>query len=297
MHRSVKKKQKGLKKLRLCIFVVAVFKLGLQPYGAYAALSLPFSDVLSNNLGILSNKIVNPFIKTLGIILNHRSYEPATPLGTTAGVDLGVEVTLVQMPTSLTSELATEGYNVTFPPFLPSAKYLNFHKGISDRTDVGLSVVSFQNNLVWGADVKMVVFQPEEGPTWALRLSYNSISLPVGTISETVVVNQITATASASLKINAVTWTPQILISKKFEFADPYIGIGYQLISGSINLTTTSNLPIPNLNESISGKGGSFISFLGLSLRVPGLGVRVTMEGSYCPEGYNALGAKIGIGF
>lgn len=255
---------------------------------------------LSNPLGDLSG-ITDVFIRTLGIVLNHRSYEPATPLGTSPGIDLGVDVTLVQLPSTLLQGIPQAG-TVTLPPIFPEARMLNLHKGLTDSIDIGASYFSYLGITLWGADLKVVLANPEEGLTWAIRLGYASAYLPLGATQQDLNYDGYSLPLSLSMNLKTTTWTPQLLISRKLDFADPYMGVGYAFVTGSINFDVNTSLSIPKgitlpQIPSASASGGAFFAFLGLSLRMPILGLRMTLEGAYSPLGYNALGTKVGFGF
>ena len=51
--------------------------------------------------------------------------------------------------------------------------------------------------------------------------------------------------------------------------------------------------------SSVSGSGGSPFAFTGISMKVPesGLSLRITLEGTYSVDGFNALSTKIGFAF
>ena len=255
--------------------------------GHCAVSAISLESGLSNLSTFLTGDIASAEVKTIGLTFDHRAYEPATPLGNRIGFDLGLEATVVQVPPLLTDALAVGGFSVPLT-FLPSVKVLNFHKGITDMFDVGGSIFTFRGYLIWAVDLKMILLHPEEGATWAIRLSRNSTHLPVGTT--TLFMSEL------SLDIDTVTWTPQLIVSKKMSFADPYLGIGYQYATGGMYLTTLSGPTIPGL-ESITSAGGSFMGFLGLSLAPPSGGLRLTLELAYSAIGFNSMGTKFGFTF
>src|SRR5258708_7002407 len=51
----------------------------------------------------------NPIIRTIGLGLDHRPYQSATPLGTTIGLDVGVEATGATIPVDFVTMLAQLG--------------------------------------------------------------------------------------------------------------------------------------------------------------------------------------------
>lgn len=220
-------------------------------------------------------------IHMIGVATMHRPYEPATPLGTSAGIDFSVELTLVRISDATAAVLAENGLAAaTSLGVIPVPKF-HLHKGISDRMDVGFSGVYYQSYMMWGLDAKLVVFQPEEGPTWAIRFAYSTSDFGL---------------------VSAKNMMPQIVVSKAMTFADPYIGMGYEYSWGSVHfehpVTVIEGLPPGTIIYDHSGVGGtSFVGFVGLGLRLAQKGLRLTVEGSYNSEGMNTLGTKIGFVF
>jgi hypothetical protein len=264
---------------------------------AFARAEFSFTDVD----GLLTPALANALVETVGMNMDHRSYQPATPLATGVGLDVGIEVTLVQPPPSLATALgefaggASGGSSSSLTiPIVPSAK-LHLHKGFGKGVDIGLSALPpipgivpvVGGTFLIGGDVKVVVWEPEEGPIWAIRCSYNvnNFSLNYG---------------GSQFLIKTATITPQLVISKKLSFADPYVGLGYQYTYGSAQITVSiPELPFPApaiapvvLTE--NGSGGGAMLFGGLSMRIPAVGFKLTLEGSYSPLGMNSLGTKIG---
>lgn len=254
----------------------------------FAISSIPLDGALSNISAFLSTEVASVVVKVFGLVFDHRSYEPATPLGTKIGLDLGVEVDLVQIPSDLTSNLSNQGINMGTIPVLPSLKELNFHKGMSDSVDFGGSILSFQGYFVWALELKIALSVPEEGPSWAIRLSRNSTHIPVGNTS--------VLGTDLGVAVDTVTWTPELVMSKKLDFADPYLAVGYQYATGAINVTSSAGT-LPGGLNSISGSGGGFLALIGLSLKPPNVGLRLTLEGAYSSAGFNSLGTKVGFSF
>lgn len=261
----------------VCIALVAA----VAPSRALASVSLPLDpSQFSNPSALIQGPIANGIVDTVGQLADDRPYEPATPLGNTLGLDIGVELTLIKIPDAFNNALASVGLNQPFTtiPSIPLPK-LNIHKGWTDHVDLGFSGVQYLNYKIYGGDLKFVVYNPDEsegGLTWALRFCYSYANVGFVTTN---------------------TYTPQILISRKLVFADPYMGVGYQVVRGKIDFSFTPNSSIPAQEISASGSGSAGLGFVGLSMRMPGLGVRVTLEGAYNTGGASTLGTKVGIGF
>jgi hypothetical protein len=222
---------------------------------------------------LISSSVANEVIRDIGAITDERPFEGATPLGVTIGLDATVSLEVIQIPVTFWTALATAGYIGGTYPFMPLPK-INLHKGLG-AVDIGGSYLGYLSYSAWGAYLKVAVAGIDEGPTCALRLSYAHGSFDY---------------------INTTTWTPQILVSRKIDFADPYLGVGYQFVSGSLSGSQTQGnitLTVPNT----PGSGGSFIAFTGIIFRPPHVGLKISVEGSYSVIGANSMGAEVGFSF
>lgn len=228
---------------------------------------------------LMNQSTVNTFIRTVGIYADQRPYQPATPLGVLFGFEAVLEVTLMKIPDDFAQAVQEASGSAIALPVLPLPR-VQVHKGIGDSLDLGASFVGYEGYVIYGADAKVVLWNDEETPTWAMRLCYSHSD--VGFLTTT-------------------TWTPQLLMSRKLEFADPYIGIGYEFVSGTLTATTDPTqvavLQAVGLPNALSGSGGAFMSFLGVGLRIPYLGFKLTIEGSYSPIGADTLGTTFGFSF
>ena len=228
-----------------------------------------------NPNALLSDDVANAFTKVIGFALDQRPYEPATPLGTSAGFTLGIEATFVGIPASFFSTLKNIGFsgatsNLTSIP----VPRLQMHKGLGPRVDVGFSFLGYSRFRVYGGDIKLILWEPEEGVTWAARFCYSQASLGF---------------------VSTKTYTPQLLISKKLDFADPYAGIALQEATGTLDVEVTDPLNGQKLSISKTGHAQGFLAFTGVSFKV--VGVNLVLEGAYSSAGVHTLGTKIGLAF
>ena len=231
---------------------------------------------------ILTPSLVNASVKALGLATDHRPYEPATPLGTSLGADLSIDITLAKLPQEFYTELSAAGASSTQElPFLPVPR-INVHKGLGPKFDLGISAILYRGYRIIGVEGKVAVWVPEEGPNWAIRLSYTNCYLKI--------------VDGTTVELNTKTFTPQILISRPLAFADPYLGIGYQIATGKVTLTIPLD-PLPPQTSSQNGQGSGFLAFLGVGLRIPNTGLKLTLEGAYSTAGALTLGTKFGFSF
>jgi hypothetical protein len=282
---------------RLSIFIFGVICLGLvHPTPSWSSATLPTLDI--------STSQASSFVKTVGLCMDNRFYLPANVIGSALGIDIGIEATLVQPPSDLGDTLGSLSASVSGSttstavavPFIPSIK-LALHKSFGDRFQIGGSILPSTSavpyiggSILLGFDAQLVLYKPEEGLTWAIRGSYNY--------------NVLTITQSSvgfSIKTNTIS--PQLVVSKRLDFAEPYAGAGFQYTWGSMQATATipqsASLPlvIAPITIGQTGQGSSPFFFLGLAMRIPYVGFKITMEGSYNPGGMNYMGAKIGFDF
>jgi hypothetical protein len=96
--------------------------------------------------------------------------------------------------------------------------------------------------------------------------------------------------------ISTKTFTPEVLISREMEFADPYLGLGLSYALGTIDASITVP-PIPT--QTVNKKGTAYAGMLfgGIAFKVPNVGLRLTVEGAYSTADVSYLGVKAGFSF
>jgi hypothetical protein len=270
---------------------ISALLLGVSAFSRQAG-----ADIGLGALGIDPNSLISPdviksLVSFIGFGVQHRPYEPATPLGVSVGLDFSLEVTLFKVPDSLFSSLSAIGAPASSPlPSLPIPK-IHLHKGFGDYVDIGGSILYLPSNWIVGGDVKIVLVQGEEGPTYAARLCYTYTDLSFNGIS-----------------LTTHTISPQLLVSRQMEFADPYLGVALEYVTGSVNATLTipsdiqgqipAGITVPpyTYNSPVVTNYGAY-AFGGVSLKIPRSGLRITIEGSYNTAGESTMGTKAGFTF
>ena len=254
--------------VRIGAWLLALLGWGLSAQAA----SFPLDPTQFDNPTLLvSPEISHSIIKAVGFAGEHRPYEPATPMGTQPGINLGVVLTLNQIPQDFNEALQKAGVRSTGLTTLP-VPALNLHKGFGPFVDIGGSYIGYQDYRVYGADLKIALLRPDEGLTYALRLVYSTATLKI---------------------VNTKTWSPQFLVSRAMDFADPYIGVGYGSTSGKIEFPIT----ISGLTTTLEGESSvtQFTAFGGVQIKTSGL--LFDIEGQYSSAGVNSMGAKAGFAF
>ena len=224
----------------------------------------------------MSAPLSKAVITTVALGLDNRSMAPATALGIGAGIEFGLEAALTKFPDSLLPAMQSAGVDTSMVStgVIPAPRF-NFKKGISPAATFGISAMIYKEILVYGLDFQYTIWQPEEGITWAARMSFNNADV---------------------LYVKSICWTPQILISRALDFADPYLGVGAQLGHGEVSADVQA---APGVTQHISNTATTqaFIAFLGTKFRPPNVGFQLTLEGGYSSVGMDWLSTRFGFSF
>lgn len=231
------------------------------------------SPINPSNFSTFGSGEVTTLIRTAAIGADHHAYMPASSLGLLLGIDVGVDLTVVSVPTDFINLVqAASGNTGSVPSTLPLPK-LNIHKGLPFGIDVGVSWTNIAGILNgWGADVKWN-FTPEIVPfNFAARFSLNSMRI---------------------WYINTSTYSLDALLSKKFLILEPYVGAGLQYWNGSLDIpASATQLPV-GISASAGGINPRFFGGIGLRL----LFIRVVAELDYSTSGITNYGAKASVTF
>jgi hypothetical protein len=261
---------------------LSLFLLFIQIQSAQAAGILNFNYIDPNNLGsAVPQNVANEAIKMFGIYTAHRPYSGATSIGKYGSFDFLVEGTLVKLGPGLINALNQDGIAGTPPaiPAVPIAK-ISIRKSFGDRVDFGVSGLYYRAQLLVGGDLKIVLHDAEEGPSFAFRLGYTYAEVPYAYIK------------------NCSTLSPELVMSQSLGFAEPYIGIGGRYIEGTISVPFQGVAPLfPDFTVEKSGHAETAYAFTGVFFRIFSPGLRLGMEGTFDVSGYSTIGGVFGIGF
>lgn len=179
---------------------------------------------------------------------------------------------MARFPDALGPALENAGSSAPSLGVLPALK-IQLRKGVGEKTNVGLSGILYQSLYIVGTDVQWVLHNPEEGVTWAFRICYSYASIMYAQVH---------------------TWSPQLLIGRKLEYADPYIGIAWINAHGLLepDPSMTGGIPFRSTDNN-----NTWETFIGLKIGHPTLGLQLALEGSYNLAGMHTLGTKIGFAF
>ncbi len=232
----------------------------------------------------VSQKITSGVVKAVGLAMEQKPMEPATPLGTSLGLNAGIVVTATKLPADFLTSLQSMGIksSANLPPALPTAGII-IQKGLGDSIDIGGSYLKFKSLFkLWSANAKIVLYHPEEGLTWAIRMNYTSAKV---------------------LIVSTQTYSPQLIVSRQLAFADPYLGIGAQYIRGTIDMDIPTKLPDAAIalgapkTIKVHGDGSAYTGngFIGIRFVIPRVGLMLGFEGSYSLAKAHSLGVKLGL--
>ncbi|MBL7714168.1 MAG: hypothetical protein JNL01_01795 [Bdellovibrionales bacterium] len=220
----------------------------------------------------LTGPVSKELMMTVGGGLQHRPFDGATALGTKPGLELGITANLAKYSTGLGPALEDAGSSAPEIGVLPTLK-LHAAKGIGEKTNIGVSAILYQGLYIVGGHIQWTLYNPEEGVNWAFRICYSYASVMYAQVH---------------------TWSPQLVIGRKLEYADPYIGISFINAHGLLepDPSMTGGIPFRSTDFNYTGE-----AFIGLKLGHPTIGLQLVLEGSYNLAGMHTLGTKIGFGF
>jgi hypothetical protein len=251
---------------------ILVASLAAQP--AYALSSYSVS-----NLSSLTQSMVDDLLSTVAVGTSHRAYTPASAMSWAIGIDAGVEVTAVKLPSSFRDAIGSVSQvNTGNIPLLIPVPKLNLHKGLPFGLEAGLSYIGYQNKLkVMGGDLKWAFTDLiKDSPfSAAFRLNYTSEEL---------------------WYLKSHNFQTDFLISKNLFIIEPYVGAGLQFWSGNIEVPTGlpsgSGLPA-SVSADASGTNAHF--FAGAPLKL-GL-FWFTPEADYSTAKVVSFGTKFSFNF
>ncbi|MCM2324602.1 MAG: hypothetical protein NDJ90_15185 [Oligoflexia bacterium] len=269
--------------------------------GALAAVPPLVTPDINDILPAASARIV---LRTLGVLMNYRAYQGAAPRGIT-GFDFGLEATLVHLPSNFSSAMsggsASGGDASSAAGALPSLK-LQLHKGLGPKADIGISGLYLRGSYLWGGGLKFTLFEPPEGPSWAARASYSECKITTSSIGMggvPIPIEGVNA-GTADLDVRTRTVSLQVLSSKAFDFAEPYLGLGADWVTGQIEIPVTITVLGEARSQTLvtrAYQAYQFQAFTGVSFRIVPVGIRIAMEGSYSTAGMHTLGTVVGFSF
>jgi hypothetical protein len=253
-------------------------RLSLLAFGvlALSTSANAITAINATNLSGLAASDVSTLIQTIGIVADHHAYMPAGALGMMIGVDVGLDVTYIPMPSAFATVLATASSQSTSQ--LPSGLLLpkvNVHKGLPLGIDLGGSFMTASNAgqtvyTSWGLEGKWTFINNIALPAVAVRASYSSNTVYF---------------------INASSFTVDATASKSLVLFEPYIGAGMQFWSGSLSVPTG----IPQLTVSSSASGSNPHFYGGIMFKL--LFAKLVAQADYSTAGFTTFGGKVSLGF
>ncbi len=234
--------------------------VSLSPKSVQAQL-LPFD--LSSLLGDVESK-VRTVTETLGPLTGSRSLSPATPLSSNLGLEVGASASLLSGDEDF--------WNLLGSPSAPlPVALLQIQKKLSPQATLGLHGLVFQDFKLYGGSLTAHLLQPEEGPFVSGRFTFGW--------------------ARISSVFMSRNWGLEVLASRDLGYADPYLGVGAHLLSGTLTLDSG----IPGIALSANALAQHLRLFGGVQLRLPALGLALTLEGEYGLRSLSGLSTKVSL--
>lgn len=243
----------------------AVAGIGFVPSG-WAVETFTINDVTN-----LTNSAAEDLIKTIAVGADHRPYSSASPLGLAIGLEIGVDVTVIPVPSSFTNALQTVGNTANVPSALPLPR-LNIRKGLPFGIDLGFSYIGVDDNKIVGGDIQWAFLTKPALPNVAVRASQTLARLGF---------------------ITTRTTSIDVLASKKVGFLlDPYVGFGVQFASGELAYAAGATLPVGvEAKQSVTHPR----LFVGLPIKL--VLFKLVAEYGYSFSGVSTYGGKFGFSF
>ena len=247
--------------------VLAVFSNFTVPT-THAVDSFTFSD-----LSALTNEATATLLKTFAYGADFRAYQPASSLGTSLGIDIGIEVTLIDISSGFTQILALIGNTSAFAATSVPLPRLVIHKGLPWGVDLGFSWIGFQGDSLLGFSGKWTFLNPGMASV-AGRVSYTKADISF---------------------LETTTITIDVLASVKAFIIEPYVGLGLQLGSGSFDLTVNgAAIPAP-AGVSTEASFSAMRFFIGVPVKLGFL--HITGEYGKTFGAGSSLGGKLSLAF
>ena len=182
------------------------------------AAALPVAAADLPNVGDLTQSQFRLLSEDLGAALSYKGVTPATALGPW-GFDIGLELSATDVQNSDIFRLAGNGSTDTL--FVPK---LHIYKGLMAGFDLGGFVAA-------APDV--------EATLWGLDLRYTFIDDTLTTPALALRISGTRTTDIGSLRV--YTYGGDLMLSKRFVLATPYIGAGIVRVESSISGTGLSD--------------------------------------------------------
>ncbi len=248
---------------------------------------------------LIPDSTLSPLLKTFSILTAHRPYQGAASLkaGGGAGFEFGLEALLLHMPADLTAAVGGSGGLSV----LPSAR-VHLGYAISPFIDVGISGLWYLGTYFAGGSLKLLLWAPEEGPTLAVRTSYNYTYFDYAGIGLPLPDPGLQGADSSGTTIILATHTlsPQVVLSKRLNWAEPYLFSGFDISTGIVTYKGSVSFAGQTVITTSSSPRKVFWGFIagsGFIIRVPLIGLKIALEGAYSSLGMPTLGAQIGLSF
>jgi len=218
------------------------------------------------NAAAATDAAVADLLKPVALGADERPLASGRELGTKLGLDAGVGLTVIAIPQSFKDALTLMGSTANFGSTFLLPRYM-IRKGFPKRFDVSFSTLRYQQFDLIGADIQWSAI-PQKGkrPAIALRAAYNQAAIDV---------------------VHTSTRSVDLVFSRNYRFIEPYIAVGYQMASGTLEV---ASLPT---TVSATQDFTSLRWTVGLPLKLGAL--HATLDYSGGSAGITSYGAKFSL--
>jgi hypothetical protein len=232
------------------MFLKILVFIGLLNFSGLFAADLDISTLVD-----AGNSDIKTIVETFALGGDYKAVHYATPEGMILGVDVGIEITAINVSDDFKNALAVTGNSSDdIPSYIPVPR-LNITKGLPLGFDVGFSILKVNiqgiDILNYGGSVKYAILNGSGIlPAVAVRGTFNK-----GKYFDIV---------------ETSTFGLEAIVSKSFLIIEPFGGIGFQKGKGKINIDDflSSDLPVDTSDINYEPSVSQARVFIGATLKL-----------------------------
>jgi hypothetical protein len=240
----------------------------------FSSYAFAYTNYSPGDLSSVDQAMVDEMLKVAAIGTSYRAFQPASNLGVTLGLDIGIDLAAVVLPADFKAALAqaTQQPASQVPTAIPVPRF-NLHKGFPFKVDLGFSYATYQNIFtVWGIDGQWR-FLGSGANAISARMSYSH---------------------SVLYFIQTHNLSLDVVASRDLFIIEPYLGTGMQFWGGLLNVPAGGATGLPqSVSASQNGTTGHIFGGIPLKLLV----LHLTGEIDYSFSGITTYGGKISLSF
>jgi hypothetical protein len=225
----------------------------------------------------MTQSSVDQVLQTIGEAMAYRAYMPAHSLGSTIGLDVGVDASMIQTPTEFNTIIQTvTGQAVPGSIIVP---HLNIHKGLPMNIDLGFTYLPNFSN-VPTQKLESIGFEGKWTP-----INMGSAGLNLG--------GRLTYDSATLAFVSMSTIGVEAVGSFGLGIIEPYAALGFDETSATIDVSGAT-VPLPG---GVKASGSYFVpkGHVGLALKL--MFIKVAGQFDFHGSGGSSFGLKASLGF